>query len=194
MCTTRRPTPGLLLRRRHGQGLRTQRGATRRSEDIVSLTTGRGPLSATPAGRFNKDVPPGLVYVEPFPRRVRGISAGKTVLDSERVLLVHRPAQPPTYAFPPDDVTGVRSDVEPEADGYVGWSGARWAPGSRRRSRCSRTPGTPTIGSTALRPPADCASGWVRSWSWTPPRPSGCTRPALRLVSMSTAGSSSRTS
>jgi len=85
----------------------------------VSLTTGRGPLSATPAGRFNKDVPPGLVYVEPFPRRVRGISAGKTVLDSERVLLVHRPAQPPTYAFPPDDVTGVRSDVEPEADGYV---------------------------------------------------------------------------
>ena len=41
------------------------------------------------------------------------------MLDSERVLLVHRPAQPPAYAFPPEDVTGVRSDVEPEVDGYV---------------------------------------------------------------------------
>jgi uncharacterized protein (DUF427 family) len=76
-------------------------------------------LSATPAGHFNKDVPTGLVYVEPFPRRVRGLSGGKTVLDSERVLLVHRPARPPTYAFPADDAIGVRSVVEPEADGYV---------------------------------------------------------------------------
>ncbi len=89
----------------------------------MSLTTGRGPLSANPAGRFNKTVPSGLVYVEPFPRRVRGVSAGRTVLDSERVLLVHRPAQPPTYAFPSGDATEVRSEVEPEADGYVrvGW-------------------------------------------------------------------------
>ncbi len=85
----------------------------------MSLTTGRGPLSANPAGRFNKDVPSGLVYVEPFPRRVRAVSAGKTVLDSERVLLVHRPAQPPTYAFPSGDATQVRSEVEPEADGHV---------------------------------------------------------------------------
>lgn len=85
----------------------------------MSLTTGRGPLSANPAGRFNKAVPSGLVYVEPFPRRVRGVSAGTVVLDSERVLLVHRPAQPPTYAFPSGDATQVRSEAEPEADGYV---------------------------------------------------------------------------
>ncbi len=85
----------------------------------MSLTTGRGPLSATPAGRFNKDVPGGLVYVEPFPRRVRGFRGGKNVLDSERVLLVHRPAQPPTYAFPAEDAVGVQCVVEPEADGYV---------------------------------------------------------------------------
>ncbi len=85
----------------------------------MSLTTGRGPLSANPAGRFNKAVPSGLVYVEPFPRRVRGVSAGTIVLDSERVLLVHRPAQPPAYAFPSGAATQVRSEVEPEADGYV---------------------------------------------------------------------------
>ena len=46
-------------------------------------------------------------------------SAGTVVLDSERVLLVHRPAQPPTYAFPSGDAAQVRSEAEPEADGYV---------------------------------------------------------------------------
>ena len=85
----------------------------------MSLTTGRGPLSANPAGRFNRAVPAGLVYVEPFPRRVRGVTAGRTVLDSERVLLVHRPAQPPTYAFASGDASQVPSEAEPEADGYV---------------------------------------------------------------------------
>ena len=85
----------------------------------MSLTTGRGPLGANPAGRFNKPVPQGLVYVEPYPRRVRGITAGETVLDSERVVLVHRPSQPPAYAFPADDATHVRSEVDPEAEGYV---------------------------------------------------------------------------
>ncbi len=85
----------------------------------MSLTTGRGPLSANPAGRFNQAVPAGLVYVEPFPRRVRGVIAGTVVLDSEQVLLVHRPAHPPAYAFPSGAATRVSSEAEPEADGYV---------------------------------------------------------------------------
>ena len=85
----------------------------------MSLTTGRGPLSAQPAGRFNKDIPEGLVYVEPFPRRVRGISEGLTVLDSERVVLVHRPGGPPAYAFPSADAAHVPSEAAPEAAGYV---------------------------------------------------------------------------
>ena len=85
----------------------------------MSLTTGRGPLSANPSGRFNKSVPEALVYVEPFPRRVRGISAGRTVLDSERVVLVHRPGGPPAYAFPSADAAGVPGEAEPEAAGYV---------------------------------------------------------------------------
>lgn len=86
----------------------------------MSLTTGRAPHSFDPAGRFEPPVPSGVVYVEPFLRRVRAIVRGRTVIDSERVLLVHRPARPPTYAFPEGDVdrTLARSS-EPAAAGYV---------------------------------------------------------------------------
>jgi uncharacterized protein (DUF427 family) len=91
----------------------------------VSLTTGRGPLSGRPAGRFSRPVPDDVVYVEPFRRRVRGVARNRTVVDSERVLLVHRPGQPPTYAFPAGDVHLASSvEAEPEAPGYVrvAWS------------------------------------------------------------------------
>jgi len=85
----------------------------------VSLTTGRGPLSRNRAGRFQPAVPDDVVYVEPFRRRVRGLSGGTTVVDSERVLLVHRPGQPPTYAFPADDVSWPAATPVPEAPGHV---------------------------------------------------------------------------
>jgi uncharacterized protein (DUF427 family) len=64
-------------------------------------------------------VPAGVVYVEPFRRRVRGVAGGTTVVDSERVYLVHRAGQPPVYAFPADDVHGARVEPEPAAEGYV---------------------------------------------------------------------------
>jgi uncharacterized protein (DUF427 family) len=60
-----------------------------------------------------------VAYVEPFRRRVRAIKDGRTVVDSERVLLVHRPARPPAYAFPTDDVDGLAGEAEPDAPGYV---------------------------------------------------------------------------
>lgn len=85
----------------------------------MSLTTGRGPLSADPAGCFDQPVPTGTVYVEPWLRRVRGVLNGRTAVDSERVLLVHRPGQPPTYAFPERDVHDLPVTPEPAADGYV---------------------------------------------------------------------------
>jgi uncharacterized protein (DUF427 family) len=80
----------------------------------MSLTTGRGPFSAQPAGRL---LSPGG-YVEPFLRRVRGLRGSETVIDSERVLLVHEPGHPPRYAFPRDDVRIVAAP-EPTAAGYV---------------------------------------------------------------------------
>jgi len=85
----------------------------------VSLTTGRGPLSARPAGRFTAPVPAPVTYLEPHRRRVRGIKEGVTVIDSEQVLLVHRPGCPPTYAFPVDDVDGVPAQPEGDAPGHV---------------------------------------------------------------------------
>jgi uncharacterized protein (DUF427 family) len=85
----------------------------------VTLTSGRGPLSARPAGRFSPPLPPGVVYVEPFRRRVRGLAGGRTVVDSERVLLVHRPGHPPAYVFPAADVHGAPTEPEPEAPGHV---------------------------------------------------------------------------
>lgn len=87
----------------------------------MSLTTGRGPLSADPAGRFVPGGPPlPAAYVEPLLRRVRGISGDRALVDSERVLLVHRPGQPPAYAFPERDVSPeLASAPEPAAEGYV---------------------------------------------------------------------------
>jgi uncharacterized protein (DUF427 family) len=85
----------------------------------MSLTTGRAPLGENPAGRFDRPVPAGVVYVEPFLRRVRGAIGTRTLIDSERVLLVHRPGKPPTYAFPASDVRDVPVHAEPAAQGYV---------------------------------------------------------------------------
>lgn len=85
----------------------------------MSLTTGRGPLSPNPLGRFSAPVPAGLVYVEPYPRRVRGLVGECTVIDSERVQLVHRPGLPTTYAFPSEDVPPELALPEPEVPGHV---------------------------------------------------------------------------
>jgi uncharacterized protein (DUF427 family) len=85
----------------------------------MSLTTGRAPLSGDPAGRFDPPGPAGCVYVEPFLRRVRAIRGLRTVIDSDRVLLVHRTGQPPSYAFPEDDVRDLPVSPEPSAAGYV---------------------------------------------------------------------------
>jgi uncharacterized protein (DUF427 family) len=85
----------------------------------LTLTSGKGPLSPKRAGRFTAPVPDDLAYVEPFRRRVRGVLAGRTVVDSERVLLVHRPGAAPLWAFPPGDVDGVDAVPVPEAPGHV---------------------------------------------------------------------------
>ena len=85
----------------------------------MSLTTGRGPLSRDPAGRFSAPVPAGVVYVEPFRRRVRGVTGDRVLVDSERVVLVHRPGQPPSFAFPATDVHGAEAEPDPDAPGHV---------------------------------------------------------------------------
>ena len=85
----------------------------------MSLTTARGPLGPDPSGRFSAPVPGGLVYVEPFARRVRGTRGGDVLVDSERVLLVHEPGRPPRYAFPADDAHASVAEPCAQAAGHV---------------------------------------------------------------------------
>jgi uncharacterized protein (DUF427 family) len=85
----------------------------------MSLTTGRGPLSATPAGRFTVSMPRDVSSIEPVRRRVRATSGGQTLIDSERAVLLHRPGRPPTFAFPAHDIDGLPTEDAVDAPGYV---------------------------------------------------------------------------
>lgn len=94
----------------------------------MSLTVGTGPFGPHARGRFDFEPPRRVVYVEPWPRRVRAFRNGMEVVDSTRAVLVYVSGRLPHYAFPPDDV---RIDAAPERelDGYVRvpWDGAdRW--------------------------------------------------------------------
>ena len=68
---------------------------------------------------FFPPVPGPVTYVEPFRRRVRGLLAGTAVVDSDAVLLVHRPDQPPAYAFPDAAVDLDAKASLPDVNGYV---------------------------------------------------------------------------
>jgi uncharacterized protein (DUF427 family) len=85
----------------------------------MSLVAARGPLGPDPAGRFSAPLPADLVYVEPHPRRVQAIRGGRTVIDTERALLVHRRNHPLSYAFPAGEVGALPSRPVSEAPGFV---------------------------------------------------------------------------
>lgn len=85
----------------------------------MSLTSGTAPLGPHRAGRFSAPVPVGTVYVEPHPRRIRAVVDGRTAIDTERALMVHRAGRPLAYVFPIDEVGDLPHDPEPEAEGYV---------------------------------------------------------------------------
>ncbi|KUI42501.1 hypothetical protein AU197_15560 [Mycobacterium sp. IS-1590] len=85
----------------------------------MSLVAARGPLSKEPAGWFTPPLPDDVVFIEPHPRRVQALRGGRTVLDTERALMVHRRDHPLSYAFPVDDVGDLPSEPVVEAPGYV---------------------------------------------------------------------------
>jgi uncharacterized protein (DUF427 family) len=85
----------------------------------MTLVAGRGPLSSDPAGRFSPPVPAEVVYIEPHPRRVQAFLDGRLVIDTERVLMVHRRGRPLSYAFRADEVGDLPTEPEPEAPGFV---------------------------------------------------------------------------
>src|SRR3954447_762888 len=72
----------------------------------MSLMLGTGPFGQHPAGSFNREMPErrGLILFEDSPRRIRGVLAGETVVDSTRVKLLHEHGHLPIYYFPREDV------------------------------------------------------------------------------------------
>ena len=90
-----------------------------RADGNVSLSTGRGPLSARPAGRFSAPVPAEVAYIEPFRRRVRATKDGRNVVDSERALLVHRLGLAAVLRLPRGGRHGLAVEPEPDTPGYV---------------------------------------------------------------------------
>jgi uncharacterized protein (DUF427 family) len=64
-------------------------------------------------------MPENVSYIEPFRRRVRASKDGRTLIDTEQALLLHRPAQPPTFAFPEGDVDGLPTEGVADVPGFV---------------------------------------------------------------------------
>jgi uncharacterized protein (DUF427 family) len=89
----------------------------------MTLVAGRGPLSADPAGWFTTPLPADVAFVEPHPRRITAVVDGRTVLDTEGALLVHRRGHALSYAFPIAEVTSLPHQPAREASGfaYVPW-------------------------------------------------------------------------
>jgi uncharacterized protein (DUF427 family) len=72
----------------------------------MGLTVGGGPFSASPNGTFNfeRQGPEHVLYFEDWPRRVRGIVAGETVVDTRRAKLLYETGIPPMLYVPHEDV------------------------------------------------------------------------------------------
>jgi hypothetical protein len=56
----------------------------------MSLVAGRGPLSVDPVGWFSTPLPTDVVFLEPHARRIQAVLNGRTVIDTEHALVVHR--------------------------------------------------------------------------------------------------------
>ena len=71
----------------------------------MALMTGQGPFGHAPAGSFNRRLPgDGLLYLEPSPRRIRGLLGDEVVVDSTRVWLLLEHGRLPRYYFPEADI------------------------------------------------------------------------------------------
>ncbi len=84
----------------------------------MSLTIGTAPFAPRPGGSFNfvPDRPAHALYFEDSPRRVRGVLAGETVVDSRDVKLLHETALLPVWYFPEADV---RADLLRPSDHHT---------------------------------------------------------------------------
>jgi uncharacterized protein (DUF427 family) len=88
-------------------------------EAIMSLMVGGGPFGPG-GGQFSfGPIPDNLWYVEDWPRRMRAVFAGETVLDSRRGKLLHERGAFPAHYYPMADL---RADLLVPADEPGRWS------------------------------------------------------------------------
>jgi uncharacterized protein (DUF427 family) len=76
----------------------------------MTLTQSHGPLSGDPPRTVNYDIegPQHRLFFDDFPRRVRGLLGGETVLDTRRGKLLHETGHLPQLYVPDEDI---RADV-----------------------------------------------------------------------------------
>jgi uncharacterized protein (DUF427 family) len=72
----------------------------------MSLTFSNGPLSGRPPERVNYRIegPAHKLLMHDFPRRIRAVFGGQTVVDSTRAALLHETGLPPQLYVPIDDI------------------------------------------------------------------------------------------
>ncbi len=177
---------GILHGRRHGARLRRSRPRGRRQDRDVTLTSARGPLGPDPAGRFSPPIPPGTVFVEPHARRIQAVVGGRTVIDTEAALLVHRPGAPAVVRL------SRRRGRRPAARAGAGGAGLRARALGRRRHLDRGGPPARALPAEPVPPgrlPAHHApAAGARSPappSSTPTTRSSCSRPRSRRSSTS---------
>lgn len=69
----------------------------------MTLTMGTGPLAGQPGGAFNfslAEAPAHRIFFEAYPRRLRAVVAGRTILDTTGAHLLHETAIPPVAYVP----------------------------------------------------------------------------------------------
>ena len=86
----------------------------------MTLTLGSGPLSPDTDGTLELDEHGAGAFVQPYPRRVRAVVRGATVLDTESGVLLHRPGRLPALWVPEGDVD---TAALPDADALQRSSG-----------------------------------------------------------------------
>jgi len=87
----------------------------------MSLTFGSAPF-APQRGSFDFPVPEHARYWEPWPRRLRAILAGRTLLDTEHAIVLHETGRLPVHYFSFDDLDPeLLTPADPANDG-----GRRW--------------------------------------------------------------------
>ena len=84
----------------------------------MTLTFGASPFGQQ-RGAFSIEIPQAISYVEPWPRRMRALLAGATVLDSRGGVMVHTSGAMATMLFPRADLA---ADVLVEGSRPGRWS------------------------------------------------------------------------